>query len=292
MRFAFVHAEKATHAVRSLCRVLQVTRSGYYAWAKRPPSRRHREDVQLTARIRAIHAASRGTYGSPRIYEQLRQDGFTVGRERVARLLRAMGLIGLPCKRFRRTTDSAHQHPVAPNVLARDFDAAQPNERWSTDITYLWTWEGWLYLAVVLDLFSRRVVGWAIQPHLRAELALEALHMVLGRRVPAAGLVHHSDRGCQYAADAYQRVLHDHQIVCSMSRKGDCWDNAVTESFFGTLKTELIHRQPWSTRRRTKDAVAEYLEGFYNPHRLHSSLGYVSPNTFERRHARQVQCAA
>ena len=189
MRFAFVHAEKATHAVRCLCRVLHVTPSGYYAWAKRPPSRRHREDVQLKAHIRAIHHASRGTYGSPRIYEQLRQDGFTAGRERVARLLREMGLIGLPVKRFRRTTDSAHQHPVAANVLARDFDAAQPNERWSTDITYLWTWEGWLYLAVVLDLFSRRVVGWAVQPHLRTELALEALEMALGRRVPEASLV-------------------------------------------------------------------------------------------------------
>ena len=292
MRFAFVHAEKATHAVRCLCRVLHVTPSGYYAWAKRPPSRRHREDVQLKARIRAIHRASRGTYGSPRIYEQLRQDGFTAGRERVARLLREMGLIGLPVKRFRRTTDSAHPHPVAANVLARDFDAAQPNERWSTDITYLWTWEGWLYLAVVLDLFSRRVVGWAVQPHLRTELALDALEMALGRRVPETGLVHHSDRGCQYAADAYQARLRDHAIVCSMSRKGDCWDNAVTESFFATLKTELIHRQPWPTRRETKHAVAEYIEGFYNPYRLHSSLGYVSPNDFERRHARKVQRAA
>ena len=261
MRFACVHAEKATHAVRCLCRVLHGTPSGYYAWATRPPSRRQREDVQLRARIRAIHTASRGTYGSPRIYEQLRQDGVTAGRERVARLLRDMGLIGLPVKRFRRTTDSAHQHPVAANVLARDFDAAQPNERWSTDITCLWTGEGWLYLAVVLDLFARRVVGWAIQPHLRTELALEALHMALGRRVPEAGLVHHSDRGCQYAADAYQRVLRDHAIVCSMSRKGDCWDNAVTESFFATLKTKLIHRQPWPTRRGAKDAVAEYIEG-------------------------------
>ena len=203
-----------------------------------------------------------------------------------------MGLIGLPVKRFQRTTDSDHQRPVAPNVLDRDFDAAQPNGRWSTDITYVWTWEGWLYLAVVLDLFSRRVVGWALQPHLRAELALEALHMALGRRVPAAGLLHHSDRGSQYAADAYQRVLRDHGIVCSMSRKGDCWDNAVTESFFATLKTELIHRQPWPTRRGATDAVAEYIEGFYNPYRLHSSLGYVSPNDFERRHARQAQRAA
>ena len=189
MRFAIVHAEKANHAVRCLCRVMQVTRSGYYAWAKRWPSRRQREDGQLKARIRAIHTTSRGTYGSPRIYGQLRQDGFVVGRERVARLLRELGLTGLPLERFRSTTDSQHQLPVAPNVLARDFAAARPNERWSTDITYLWTTEGWLYLAVVIDLFARRVVGWAVQPHLRAELALEALHMALGRRVPDAGLV-------------------------------------------------------------------------------------------------------
>ena len=292
MRFAFVHAEKATHAVRCLCRVMHVTRSGYYAWATRRPSRRQREEGQLTARIRAIHTASRGTYGSPRITEQLKQDGVTVGRDRVARLLRDLGLVGLPRKRFRQTTDSQHQLPVATNVLDRDFDAARPNERWSTDITYLWTAEGWLYLAVVLDLFSRRVVGWALQPHLRTTLALDALEMALGRRGPAAGLVHHSDRGCQYAADAYQRVLRAHGVVCSMSRKGNCWDNAVTESFFATLKTELVHRQPWPTRRGIQDAVAAYIEGFYNPYRLHSSLGYVSPNDYERRQARQAQRAA
>ena len=292
MRFAFIHGEKAAYAVRRLCRVLEVTPSGYYAWLHRGPSAHQRDNDRLQVRIRAIHTASRGTYGSPRICEQLRQDGVPVGRARVARLLQDMGLIGLPVKRFRHTTDSDHQRPVAPNVLDRNFDATQPNERWSTDITYLWTWEGWLYLAVILDLFSRRVVGWAVQPHLRAELALEALHMALGRRVPDAGLVHHSDRGVQYAADAYQRVLRNHAIVCSMSRKGDCWDNAVSESFFATLKTELIHRQPWPTRRRAKDAVAEYIEGFYNPYRLHSSLGYVSPNDYERRHARSGQRAA
>jgi putative transposase len=292
MRFAFVHGEKAHYAVRRLCRVLQVTPSGYYAWLHRGPSAHQRDTDRLKVRIRGIHTASRGTYGSPRISEQLKQDGFPVGRARVARLLQDMGLIGLPVKRFQRTTDSDHQRPVAPNVLNRDFDATQPNQRWSTDITYVWTWEGWLYLAVVLDLFSRRVVGWAIQPHLRAELALEALHMALGRRVPEAGLLLHSDRGCQYAADAFQAVLRDRAIVCSMSRKGDCWDNAVTESFFATLKTELIHRQPWPTRRDAKDAMAEYIESFYNPYRLHSSLGYVSPNDCERRHARSAQRAA
>ena len=190
------------------------------------------------------------------------------------------------------TPPTARTAAVAPNVLERHFEADHPNERWTTDITFIWTWEGWLYLAVVLDLYARRVVGWAVQPHLQTELALEALQMALGRRVPAPGLVHHSDRGGQYAAEAYQRVLREHGIVCSMSRTGDCWDNAVTESFFATLKTELIHRQPWPTRRTATDAVADYIEGFYNPYRLHSSLGYLSPNEFERRHVRNVTCAA
>ena len=292
VRFAWIHVEKATYAVRRLCRVLAVTPSGYYAWMHRLPSQRARDNDRLQVRIRAIHAASRGTYGSPRVHEQLTQEGCAVGRERVARLLRDMGLVGLPARRVRHTTDSTHGRPVAPNVLERHFEADHPNQRWTTDITFIWTWEGWLYLAVVLDLYARRVVGWAVQPHLQTELALEALQLALGRRVPAPGLVHHSDRGCQYAAEAYQRVLREHGIVCSMSRTGDCWDNAVTESFFATLKTELIHRQPWPTRRAATDAVADYIEGFYNPYRLHSSLGYLSPNAFERRHVRNVTCAA
>ena len=292
MRFAWIHVEKATHAVRRLCRVLAVTPSGYYAWRHRWPSQRARDNARLQVRIRAIHAASRGTYGSLRVHKQLIHEGDAVGRERVARLLRAMGLAGLPAQRFRHTTDSTHGQPVAPNVLARDFGADHPNERWTTDITYIWTWEGWLYLAVVLDLYARRVVGWAVQPHLQTALALEALQMALGRRVPATDLVHHSDRGGQYAAEAYQRVLRDHEIVCSMSRTGDCWDNAVTESFFATLKTELIHRQPWPTRRAATDAVADYIEGFYNPYRLHSSLGYVSPNECEQRDILNAEHAA
>ena len=254
MRFAWIHVEKATYAVRRLCRVLAVTPSGYYAWMHRLPSQRARDNDRLQVRIRAIHAASRGTYGSPRVHEQLTQEGCAVGRERVARLLRDMGLVGLPARRVRHTTDSTHGRPVAPNVLECHFEADHPNQRWTTDITFIWTWEGWLYLAVVLDLYARRVVGWAVQPHLQTELALEALQLALGRRVPAPGLVHHSDRGCQCAAEAYQRVLREHGIVCSMSRTGDCWDNAVTESFFATLKTELIHRQPWPTRRAATDA--------------------------------------
>ena len=281
MRFAFVHAEKATHAVRCLCRVLHVTPSGYYAWAKRPPSRRHREDVQLKAHIRAIHHASRGTYGSPRIYEQLRQDGFTAGRERVARLLREMGLIGLPVKRFRRTTDSAHQHPVAANVLARDFDAAQPNERWSTDITYLWTWEGWLYLAVVIDLFSRKIVGWSMASRMNAQLVCDALTMALWQRKPKVGLIHHSDRGSQYASRQFRQLLAQYKVTGSMSRKGDCWDNAVVESFFGTLKQERVQWRHYQSRRAAQQDILQYITMFYNSQRMHSYLDYKSPNQYE-----------
>jgi putative transposase len=291
MRFAFIDAEKAHHSIRMMCRVLKVSPSGYYASLRRGPSKRKWKDEVLKVHITAIHTQSDGTYGSPRIHEHLRND-FEVGRDRVARLMRELQLCGTPKRRFRSTTDSDHDAPVAPNLLQRDFEAEHPNQRWATDITYVWTSHSWMYLAVVMDLFSRRVVGWAMKPHLRTELALEALRMALGRRVPEPGLVHHSDRGVQYAAHAYQNVLHQHGIVCSMSRKGDCWDNAVVESFFARIKTELLHRQGWPSGRAAKDAVARYIEGWYNPHRLHSSLGYLSPNQFEQRHfLNQAQAA-
>jgi transposase InsO family protein len=291
MRFRFIHAEKANYPVRVMCRVLNVSTSGYYAYLEREPSRRQREDERLKVHIGAIHVRSRGTYGRARVGRQLLREDVEVGKQRVARLMREMGLQGLPRKRFRRTTDSNHARPVAPNVLDRNFEAERPNQSWVTDITFVWTSEGWLYLAAILELFSRRVVGWAMQPHMRTELALEALHMALGRCLPDVGLVHHSDRGVQYAAASYQAALDENNIVCSMSRKGDCWDNAVSESFFGTLKTELINRHSWSTRRAAKDAVVDYIEGFYNPKRLHSSLGYVSPIEFERMHTIETSCA-
>lgn len=291
MRFRFIHAEKANYPVRVMCRVLKVSTSGYYASLEREPSTRQREDERLKVHIGAIHVRSRGTYGRERVGRQLLREAVEVGKQRIARLMREMGLQGLPRKRFRRTTDSHHVRPVAPNVLDRKFEAERPNQSWATDITFVWTSEGWLYLAAILELFSRRVVGWAMQPHMRTELALEALHMALGRCLPDVGLVHHSDRGVQYAASSYQAALDENNIVCSMSRKGDCWDNAVSESFFGTLKTELINRQSWSTRREAKDAIVDYIEGFYNPHRLHSSLGYVSPIEFERMHTIDTTCA-
>ena len=284
MRFAFIDAEKAHHAVRTLCRVLEVSSSGYYAYLRREPSQRQQDDDALKVHIAVIHERSQGTYGSPRIYRRLRQKDFEVGRDRVARLMRELQRCGTPKRRYRCTTDSDHDAPVAPNLLQRDFDAKRPNLRWVTDITYVWTSQSWMYLAVVMDLYSRRIVGWAMKPHLQVELALAALRMALGRRMPEPGLIHHSDRGVQYAAHAYQNVLHQHGIVCSMSRKADCWDNAVVESFFARLKTELLHRQSWRTGREVHDAVARYIEGWYNPRRLHSSLGYLSPNQFEQRY--------
>ncbi len=292
MRFAFIAAEKAIYPVRVLCRVLQVTRSGFYAWLGRRPSPRAQANARLQLAIRASHVQSRRNYGSPRVQRDLVAQGFKTSRNRVARQMRAMGLVARRPKRFRVTTDSNHKHRVATNVLNREFAVAGPNQAWVTDITYLWTREGWLYLAVVLDLFARRVVGWAMAEHLRTSLALEALHQALGRRLPAPGLVHHSDRGCQYASDAYRKVLKGHGLVCSMSRKANCWDNAVAESFFSTLKMELIHRRTWDDRATARLAVAEYIECFYNSERRHSTLDYHSPAEHERLHVAKLMTAA
>lgn len=282
MKSDFITAQKASYPVTTLCRVLQVSRSAYYGGVDRAPARRRAGDIELSARIRAIHRASRATYGSPRVHEQLRQEHTRVARKRVARLMAAAGLRGRRPRRWCRTTESAHGFPVAANVLERRFTPAGPNRVWATDITYIWTGEGWLYLAVVLDLFARRVVGWAVADHLRTELAVDALTMALGRRRPPTDLMHHSDQGIQYASAAYQRVLRANGIVCSMSRRGNCWDNAVVESFFATLKTELIDCRAWPTRREAREAIGEYIELFYNAHRLHSSLGYRAPNDFEK----------
>jgi len=292
VKFAFILAEKAEHAVRMLCRVLGVSHSGFYAWQRRGPSSRAQQDERLKAHIRATHKASRGTYGSPRVHAELRRQDITTSRKRVARLMREEGICALPRKRFRRTTDSNHDLAVAPNVLDRSFTVDEPNRVWVTDLSYVWTWEGWVYLAVVLDLFSRRVVGWAVADHMRTELCLEALSMALRRRQPDGGLLHHSDRGSQYASGDYQVELNRRGIVCSMSRRGDCYDNAVAESFFGTLKAELVDRQPWATRSQVCNAIAEYIEVFYNVRRLHSALGYVSPAEFELKYTQQTTLAA
>lgn len=265
--------------------MLGVSRSGYYAARGRAPSARAQADERLAREIRQIHRESRQTYGSPRIYRELSARQIPAGRHRVARLMRQQGLSARRRRRFRRTTELDPRLPTAPNHLQRNFSAQQPDQTWMTDITYLKTDQGWLYLAVVLDLFSRRVIGWSMANHLRKELALRALDMALLRRRPPRGqLLHHSDRGCQYASRAYRRALRLRQIRCSMSRKGNCWDNAVVESFFGTLKQELVHRCRWRTHAEARTAVYEYIEAFYNRRRRHSSLGYLSPVEFEDRY--------
>jgi len=285
MRFEFIEAEKAMFPIRLMCRVLRVTASGFYAWRTRPESKRAIRDRQLTVKVRAFHAASRGTYGSPRILEDLQEDGEKVSRKRVARLMRENELTGQMPRRFRRTTDSKHDLPVAENVLQRDFNPEAPNRVWAADISYVRTWEGWLYLAVVLDLFSRRVVGWAVADHMRTELVRDALTMAINHRRPEGGVIHHSDRGSQYASHEYQALLAQEAMICSMSRKGDCWDNSVAESFFGTIKEDLIHRHPWPTKRKAIEAINEYIACFYNSQRRHKYLDNISPVEYERRTA-------
>jgi len=282
VRFAFIAAEKATFPVRLLCRTLQVSRAGFYAWQTRPPARRQQADERLGLAIAAIHAESRQRYGSPRIHAELAARGCRTSRKRVARLMRARGLAARRRRRFRVTTQSHHRFPIAPNVLARQFERAHPDQAWVTDITYIPTGEGWLYLAVILDLCSRFAVGWAMSERITDDLTLNALGMALARRRPPQGLLHHSDRGSQYASGDYQQVLAQHRIVCSMSRRGDCWDNAVAESFFATLKVELVHDAAWTTRATARTDLFEYLELFYNGQRRHSALGYLSPRAFER----------
>jgi len=282
VKFEFIHAEKASYPVRVLCRVLEVSRSGFYAWCRRAPSRRSRDDQRLALAIRAAHRRGRGTYGSPRVHAELAAQGVRVGRKRVARLMREAGLCGVRPHRRRRTTVVDPSRPAAENLVARNFTADAPNQVWAADITYVRTWEGWLYLAVVLDLFSRRVVGWAIADHLRTDLVLDALDVALGLRLPDPSLIHHSDRGSQYTSERYQELLDQRGIRCSMSRSGDCWDNAVVESFFATLKGELLDRQPWPTRSEARLAIHEYIGVFYNRHRRHSYLDYSTPACYEQ----------
>ena len=283
MRFRFIAAEKASFPIQLLCRTLHVSRAGFYAWPGRAPSTRAQADERLGVEIAAIHAQTRQRYGSPRIHAELVERGCRTGRKRVARLMRVHGLAARRRRRFRVTTQSRHPFPIAPNVLARQFWRPGPDQAWVTDITYIPTGEGWLYLAVILDLCSRFAVGWAMNDRISDDLTLDALGMALGRRRPAPGLLHHSDRGSQYASADYQRVLAQHEIVCSMSRRGDCWDNAVAESFFASLKVELVHDATWPTRTAARTELFEYLEVFYNGQRRHSALGYLSPRAFEQR---------
>lgn len=278
----FINEHRNEFPVTVMCKVLMVSTSGYYAWLKREPSTRAQQDQNLVEKARQIHKASGRRYGSPRVYRQMKAQGIEVGRNRVARLMRENGIRVRPKRRFRRTTDSNHSYPIADNIVNRNFDVKTPDRLWAGDITYIWTSQGWLYLAVILDLFSRRVVGWSLADHMRTEMVLSALRMALGQRIAHRGMIYHSDRGSQYASGDYREVLKAYGIECSMSRKADCWDNAVIESFFATIKKELIYQQQWSTHQEVRLAITEYIEVFYNRKRLHSYLNYMSPVDYEK----------
>lgn len=282
MSYKFIDARKAEFPVSRLCRLLSVSQSGYHAWKGRSLSPRRRQDMVLSVHMRTAFRLSHETYGSPRMTHELRAQGFAVGRRRVARLMRESGLKARQKRRFARTTDSAHAFPVAPNLLAQCFETTRPNQKWGSDITYVWTRQGWLYLAVVIDLYARRIIGWAVSDRLHADLALSALGRAITMRGAGPGLIHHSDRGSQYCANAYQAKLRACGIAISMSGKGNAYDNAMVESFFKTLKTELIWRTRFDTRNQAASAVARYIDHFYNPTRRHSALGYISPVQFEK----------
>ena len=301
MRFELIDAAKKEFPVQRLCKVLGVSPSGYFAWKERPASFRQRDDMVLLALVRAAFAVSNRTYGSPRMVHELRDSGLAIGRRRVARLMRENGMKARQKRRFKRTTDSLHAFPVAQNLLDQDFAATGPNQKWGADISDVWTREGWLYLAprqplaaalrdgssalpmMVIDLFARRVVGWATSDRLHKELALSALRRAIVIRRPPAGLIHHADRGGQYCAIEYQAELRRHGILISMSGKGNCYDNAMVETFFKTLKSELVWRTVFQNRADATAAIGRYIDAFYNPLRRHSALDFKSPLQFERR---------
>ena len=275
--------EKASHHIATLCRVLGVSSSGYYAWCDRPLSMRARTDQALLDQIQAIHERSRGTYGAPRIHAELQAQGVRCGRKRVARLMREANLMGAQRRRYRGTTRQDRQAVPAPDLVRRDFTASAPNQLWVADITYVATGEGWLYLATVLDAWSRRIVGWAMGDTLRTELVVDALNMAMWNRRPAARVVHHSDRGAQYTSLTFSRRCRDAGLTTSMGSIGDAYDNALAEAFFASLETELLMRHRFATRKAARLALFDYIEAFYNSHQRHSALGYLSPAQFERR---------
>ncbi len=283
MKYAWIEEHSDHYPAVFLCRVLRVSKSSYYDWRGRSESRRSRENRELVEKIEDIRKKNKRlhVYGSPRMHEELVDLGYHCSENRVARLMRANGIRARQIRKFRVTTDSKHNNPVAQNVLDRKFDVGSADRAWASDITYVWTREGWLYLAVVIDLFNRMVVGWSMGNRITQELTLSALRMALWKRKPGRGLLSHSDRGSQYTSKAYRELLNDHGIVCSMSRKGNCWDNAVAESFVHTLKTELVYHEDYGTRAEARADIFEWIEVFYNRQRRHSSLGYLSPARFE-----------
>ncbi len=282
MRFAFIDTYAGPLSKTRLCPLFEVSERGLRAWRQRLPSRRQRDDMVLLAHIREQHRLSLGSYGRPRMTAELKEPGLDVGERRVGRLMAENGICAVRTKKYKRTTDSAHSFNVAPNLLDQDFSADGPNQKWAGDISYIWTGEGWLYLAVVIDLWSRRVIGWAVSDRMKRDLAIRALEMAINLRQPPSGCIHHTDRGSQYCSHDYQKILRQHHFEVSMSGKGNCFDNSMVETFFKTLKAELIWRHSWATRRQVELALFEYINGFYNPRRRHSALKDKSPVAFEK----------
>jgi putative transposase len=281
VKYAAIAAQRKNYPVQWMCKKLKVSTSGYYAWRDRPEPERRRKDAELTAHVKAAFVASRQTYGSPRVYHEMKSQGITVGENRVARIMR-QNSIRCPVKRsFVKTTQSGHGLPVAENLLTRDFSASAPNQKWATDITYIMTADGFIYLASIIDLFSRRIVGWAIADNMAVGLTLTALRRAISSRHPPVGIIHHSDRGSQYCSHAYRVAIAEHGMLCSMSAKGECWDNAVAESFFGRIKVELVHRHKWESKAHAMGEVDAYIKTFYNPVRRHSSIDFMSPIDYE-----------
>lgn len=281
MKYAWIDAQRKRYGLDELCRVLDVSESGYRSWRRGgKPYRQRLTDAQMVALIQTIHVEFKGAYGSPRMVRELRSRGFPASKQRVERLMQENGIRAKHKRRFKVTTDSKHNLPVAPNLLERNFTPTEPNQVWASDITYLWTDEGWLYLAITMDLFNREIVGWSLKPRMTADIVTDALTMAWFRRKPAAGLIHHSDRGIQYASETFQTKLKAYGMTCSMSRKGNCWDNAPTESWFGSFKNERVYGERFTTRAAMKAMAFEYIEVFYNRKRRHSTLGYKSPEQF------------
>ncbi|MEW6003391.1 MAG: IS3 family transposase [Nitrospirota bacterium] len=281
-KYRFIEEHRGEFRVEKMCKVLKVSRSGYYAWRIKKPGKRQQENQSLLVRIQEIHKQSHRTYGSPRVTVELKEQGITCGKNRIARLMRENGIRAKTIKKYKATTDSNHKYPVAENLLGDGIQADMPNTVWASDITYISTEEGWLYLAVIMDILSRKVIGWSLKPRLTQELVIEAFRKAIRQRNPVSGLIHHSDQGSQYASTEYQRLLKEYGIMPSMSRKGNCYDNAYVESFFHTLKTELIYDERYRTRQEAILSVFDYIEVFYNRKRRHSALGYKSPAEFER----------
>jgi transposase InsO family protein len=281
MKYRFISDHAETFKVGRMCKLLNVSRSGFYTWRKRPESPRSRENRALKDRIRVLHADSHGIYGSPRIHRDLKEAGVRCGKNRVARIMRDAGIRSRTRKKFKATTNSKHDLPVAPNLLNQHFSVEAADSAWVGDITYVWTDEGWLYLATLLDLFNREVIGWSASSRMTRQLAIDALQMALGKRNPGQGLLHHTDRGSQYASAEYQRILKEHGMICSMSRKGNCYDNAVAESFFARLKSEWVNHQRYRSRAEAIQSLFYYIEIFYNRKRRHSSIEYATPQGYE-----------